>query len=81
MLDVVFVEPYPTREFAQRWCLEQENKLVSVSGTTIACAALTAALLASLTMAVLSFEKTPASDGPLDQGGFPVGSAGPEFRT
>ena len=33
VLDVVFEEPYPTRDFCQRWCVEQDNK---VGGAPIA---------------------------------------------
>ncbi len=27
VLDVVYEEPYPTRDFCQRWCTEQDNKV------------------------------------------------------
>ena len=29
--DIVFEQPYPTREFCEQWCIEQENKLFHVS--------------------------------------------------
>lgn len=29
--DIVFEQPYPTREFCEKWCIEQENKLFHVS--------------------------------------------------
>lgn len=34
--DIVFEEPYPTREFCQQWCAEEENKLFHVSWHTYA---------------------------------------------
>lgn len=29
--DIVFEQPYPTREFCEQWCIEQDNKLFHVS--------------------------------------------------
>jgi hypothetical protein len=34
VLDVVFEEPYPTREFCQRWSAEQDNRMFHMSGHT-----------------------------------------------
>jgi hypothetical protein len=31
LLDVVYEAPHPTREFCQRWCAEQENKMAGLS--------------------------------------------------
>src|SRR5579863_3841211 len=36
LYDVVFEEPYPTRQFCLNWCAEQDNRLFRFSGTTIA---------------------------------------------
>jgi hypothetical protein len=35
LLDVVYEEPHPTREFCQRWCTEQENKVAWLSPGTM----------------------------------------------
>jgi hypothetical protein len=34
--DIVFEEPLPTRDFCQRWCAEEDNKLFHVSWHTFA---------------------------------------------
>ncbi|HEX3989661.1 MAG TPA: hypothetical protein VHX39_00680 [Acetobacteraceae bacterium] len=34
LLDVVYVSPYPTREFCQRWCVESDNQYLRLSGYT-----------------------------------------------
>jgi hypothetical protein len=44
--DVVFEAPFPTREFCQRWCADEDNKLFNLSGHTIA-------LLVALVIAVI----------------------------
>jgi hypothetical protein len=36
LYDVVFEEPFPTRQFCLNWCAEQDNRLLHFSGTTIA---------------------------------------------
>ena len=36
LYDVVFEEPYPSRQFCLNWCAEQDNRLFHVSGTTLA---------------------------------------------
>ncbi len=36
VLDVVFEEPYPTREFCERWCAEQDNRIFHLSRHTMA---------------------------------------------
>jgi hypothetical protein len=40
LLEVVFEEPYPSREFCQQWCAEEENRLRFVSWSTLAAGAL-----------------------------------------
>jgi len=32
--DLVFEEPYPTREFCQRWFIEEDNKIFRIAGST-----------------------------------------------
>jgi len=34
LLDVVYVQPFPTREFCQRWCVETDNQYLRLSGHT-----------------------------------------------
>ena len=34
VLEVVYERPYPTREFCQKWCAEQENRMFSMCGHT-----------------------------------------------
>lgn len=34
LYDVVYEPPYPTREFCQRWCVEDDNKILRMSGTS-----------------------------------------------
>src|ERR1700761_4802993 len=34
LLDVVYVQPFPTREFCQRWCVEADNQYLRLSGHT-----------------------------------------------
>jgi hypothetical protein len=36
LLDVVFEDPHPTRDFCQRWCMEQDNGLGGVSWPMVA---------------------------------------------
>jgi hypothetical protein len=55
VLDVVHEEPYPTREFLQRWCSEQDNHLFVVSGHTIVVIVVAVVLVAFSTLAVHSF--------------------------
>jgi hypothetical protein len=34
LYDVVHEPPFPTREFCQRWCVEEDNKFLSVPTST-----------------------------------------------
>jgi hypothetical protein len=58
VLDVVFVDPHPTREFVQCWCAEESNKMPKLSGTTIAAMVTFALLLIAARMAVSSLNNT-----------------------
>jgi hypothetical protein len=63
VLDVVFAEPYPTREFVQRWCAEEGNKGARISGTTLAACIMLLVVIACGIKAVVSWEHrqiTPA---------------------
>jgi hypothetical protein len=34
--DVVFKDPYPTREFCERWCVDEDNSVLHLSGRSLA---------------------------------------------
>jgi hypothetical protein len=56
--DVVFEAPHPTREFCQRWCAEQENKIMSPSpGITFAMLILIGVTIAGGIFAARDFEQ------------------------
>jgi hypothetical protein len=58
LLDVVYEEPHPTREFCQRWCSEQENKMVRLSpGTTFAMLILIVVMIAGAMFAGRDLER------------------------
>jgi hypothetical protein len=59
VLDVVFEEPYPTREFCQRWCAEQDNRMFHLSGHAIAIIVASIVLVALGARAVVSWESLP----------------------
>src|SRR5690349_25055802 len=54
LLDVVFEEPYPTREYCQRWCAEEENHFHIFSWSTVAAGALLAIIVVCAMHAVSS---------------------------
>jgi hypothetical protein len=56
--DVVYEAPHPTREFCQRWCAEQENKIVGLSpGITVAMLMLVVVTIAGGIFAARDFER------------------------
>jgi hypothetical protein len=57
LLDVVYEEPHPTREFCQRWCAEQENRMIRFSGLTLVMIGLIVALLACGMLAVNGWDE------------------------
>ena len=58
LLDVVYDEPHPTREFCQRWCIEQENRVLRVSlGPAVAMALLFILMFAGIIFGTRSFER------------------------
>jgi hypothetical protein len=59
MLDVVFEEPYPTREFCQQWCTEQDNRMFHPSKHTIAVIVASILLVVFGIKAVVSWESLP----------------------
>ena len=63
LLDVVYTEPHPTREFVQRWCSEQDNRIFAFSGHTIVIISVAAVLLAVTMGAIESLSShIPAQD-------------------
>ena len=54
VLDVVFEEPYPSREFCMRWCNEQDNRMFRFSGHTIVVMATSIVLVSVFVLAVAS---------------------------
>ena len=56
LYDVVFEEPFPTRQFCLNWCAEQDNRLLHFPGTTIA------AIGVFLLLAVCTFKAFQATD-------------------
>jgi hypothetical protein len=61
LYDVVHAPPYPSREFCQRWCVEDANKFMRVSGSTKAALCAFVILCVCLAMAVHSFTGTETS--------------------
>jgi len=61
MLDVVYEAPYPTREFCQRWCAEQDNRGFHVSGHTKAVIIALLLLTAFGIRAVVSWNSLPVN--------------------
>jgi hypothetical protein len=57
LLDVVFEDPLPTREFCRKWCTEEDNRMFTFSARTIVAALFVGIIAASLTMAVISLQK------------------------
>jgi hypothetical protein len=60
ILDVVFEEPYPTREFCQQWCAEQDNRMFHLSRHTIAIIIASILLVVFGVKAVVSWEDMPS---------------------
>lgn len=61
VLDVVFEEPYPTREFCQLWCAEEESRFHPVSWTTLTAGAVLLIAVYCLIMAVSSWNELEAT--------------------
>ena len=54
LLDVVFEEPYPTREYCHQWCAEEENRFHFFSWSIVAAGALLLIMIVCLMHAVSS---------------------------
>ena len=58
LLDVVYETPHPTREFCQRWCAEQENRIGGPSpGITVVMLILAFLTVAGGIFAARDFER------------------------
>ena len=57
--DVVFEDPLPTREFCQRWCAEEENRLVRFSWEKVAALVFLVLTIVCAVGAVKSWNDTP----------------------
>jgi hypothetical protein len=56
--DIVYEAPHPTREFCQRWCAEQENKITGPSpGITVVMVMLIVVTVAGGIFAARDFEQ------------------------
>jgi hypothetical protein len=56
--------PYPTREFCERWCTEQDNKLFQFSLRTAAILTLFVAVIVCVLQAVTDFDSVPSASVP-----------------
>jgi hypothetical protein len=61
VLDIVFEEPHPTREFCQRWSAEQDNRMFHMSGHTKAIIIALVVLIAFGVKSINSWESRPAA--------------------
>jgi hypothetical protein len=59
ILDLVYQEPYPTREYCQRWCAEQDNRMFHVSGHTKAIIIALVLLIAFGAKFIVSWNNSP----------------------
>ena len=57
--DIVFEDPLPTREFCQRWCAEEESRLVRFSWEKIAALVFLVLTIVCAVGAVKSWNDTP----------------------
>ncbi len=58
--DVVFQQPYPTREFCEKWCVEEDNAFFHMSGRSIAIIAGLVLLIVFVARAYVSWPKLAA---------------------
>jgi hypothetical protein len=62
--DVVFEPPFPTREFCQRWCVEDDNRFLHVATSTKAALCVLVMLILFAAMGIHSL----SSSGPQKPG-------------
>jgi len=63
VFDIVFEEPLPTREFCQRWCAEEENRLVRFSWEKVAALIFLILTVVCFLGAVKSWNEPPPPQG------------------
>jgi hypothetical protein len=61
--DIIFEDPLPTREFCQRWCAEEENRLVRFSWEKVAALIFLVLTIVCSVGAVKSWNDTPQPQG------------------
>ncbi len=61
--DIVFEDPLPTREFCQRWCAEEENRLVRFSWEKVAAIVFLVLTIVCAVGAVKSWNVAPPPQG------------------
>ena len=61
VLDIVFEEPYPTREFCQRWSADQAKRMFQISGHTKAIIVALLLLVAFGIKSINSWENRPGT--------------------
>jgi hypothetical protein len=72
--------PYPTREFCERWCIEQDNILFQFSLRTAAILILIIAILACMVMANRNFAMLSAGSTLRTGGGSAAAGGAPGMR-
>lgn len=58
LYDVVYEPPHPTREFCQRWSVEEDNRFLNVAASTKAALCVLVILCLFLGMAVRTWTQT-----------------------
>ncbi|PPQ34611.1 hypothetical protein CCS01_10165 [Rhodopila globiformis] len=61
LLDIVFVPPYPTREYCARWCNEQDNRLFRFSKTSVGILSASIILVTCIGMSAFSLSNATNS--------------------
>jgi hypothetical protein len=67
VLDIVFEEPHPTREFCQRWSAEQDNRMFHMSGHTKAILIALVVLIVFGVKSINSWENRPSAQHQVHQ--------------
>jgi hypothetical protein len=58
VLDVVFEEPYPNRDYCQRWCTERDNKMGGPSiPTLVVIGLMVIVMIAGVTFSIRDLER------------------------
>jgi hypothetical protein len=65
VLEVVYEEPYPTRDYCQQWCTEQENKMGGPSiPTVVAMLLMVIVIIAGVMFTVRNFDRPQRVQSP-----------------